>query len=221
MYCTAVQHVPNSDNMASNQECPMEFTNRHKCAFFFVWTRFFLFKRGSGLPKVLICVCWGDFMSCRFGHIDNAYVMPCHITLCYAVIVNAMLCYVTWPVILCRVSMIFHKPNWNIFIVAVNGFPRTCYEVKIAGGLNGYHTLDPEQDGFEPIGVFCNISSTPVTAVVHHNLEEWLHITGYEGRGSYEGQVGTVANVRHDNPDMTLNPRCEQHTALHFEWCKG
>ena len=127
--------------------------------------------------------------------------MPCHSTLCFAVIVNAMLCYVTWPVILCRVNMIFHKPNWNIFIVTVNGYPRTCYEVKIAGGLNGYHTLDPEQDGFEPIGVFCNISSTPVAAVVHHNLEEWLHITGYEGRGSYEGQVGTVANVRHDNPD--------------------
>ena len=67
------------------------------------------------------------------------------------------------------------------------------------------------QDDLEPIGVFCNISSTAVTAVLHHNLEEWSHNTGYEGIGSYEGQLCTVGSIGHDNQDMILNLRCEQY----------
>ena len=70
-----------------------------------------------------------------------------------------------------------------------NGFPTTCHEVQESGGQEGYHTLDPEQDGLDPISVFCNMSSSPVTAVLHHNREEWTHVTGYEDIGSYDGQV--------------------------------
>ena len=49
--------------------------------------------------------------------------------------------------------------------------------------------MDPEQDGLDPISVFCNTSSTPVTAVLHHNLENWTHVKGYEASGSYNAQV--------------------------------
>ena len=73
-----------------------------------------------------------------------------------------------------------------------SGFPKTCQEVQSAGGQEGYHSLDPEQDNLDPISVFCNMSSTPVTAVLHHNLEEWSYVKGYEPPGSYNGQVGCV-----------------------------
>ena len=76
----------------------------------------------------------------------------------------------------------------------MNGFPKTCHEVQILGGQEGYHTLDPEQDGLDPLSVFCNMSGTPVTAVLHHNLEEWIYVKGYEATGSYNGQVGSREN---------------------------
>ena len=68
------------------------------------------------------------------------------------------------------------------------------------GGEEGFHTLDPEQDGLDPISVFCNMSSTPVTAVLHHNLEEWTFVDDYEDTGSYNGEVGSVGCNR---PDLT------------------
>ena len=64
-------------------------------------------------------------------------------------------------------------------------YPRTCNEVP----NEGFHLLDPEQDGLDPISVFCNMSSTPITAVLHHNLENWTTVSGYEEAGSYNGQV--------------------------------
>ena len=57
--------------------------------------------------------------------------------------------------------------------------------------------LDPEQDGLDPISVFCNMSSHPVTAVLHHNLEELTYVHGYEATGSYNGRVGYVENDKH------------------------
>ena len=72
----------------------------------------------------------------------------------------------------------------------VKGLPKTCLEVHKAGGGEGYYKLDPEQDGLDPIFVYCNMSSTPITAVLHHNREEWTHVHGYEGPEMYDGQVG-------------------------------
>ena len=71
----------------------------------------------------------------------------------------------------------------------MTAFPKTCHEVQMSGGIEGYHTIDPEQDDLDPISVFCNMSITPVTAVLHHNLEEWIYVSGYEETGSYNGQV--------------------------------
>ena len=51
--------------------------------------------------------------------------------------------------------------------------------------------LDPEQDAQDPISVFCNMSSSPVTAVLHHNLEKWIHVNDYEPVGSYDGLVSS------------------------------
>ena len=76
-----------------------------------------------------------------------------------------------------------------------NGFPKTCQEVHKLGDHDGYYHLDPEQDGFDPILVYCNISTTPVTAVLHHNREEWTHVHGYNAAGSYDGQVGSVTRI--------------------------
>ena len=81
----------------------------------------------------------------------------------------------------------------------VNGFPKTCHEVQSLGGQEGYHTLDPEQDGLDPLSVFCNMSSTPITAVLHHNLEEWVFVKGYEATGSYNGQVSSKRHLGHRN----------------------
>ena len=74
----------------------------------------------------------------------------------------------------------------------VTGFPKTCQEVQISGGQEGYHTIDPEQDDLDPIYVFCNMSSSPVTAVLHHNREDISYVSGYEAHGSYNGEVGFV-----------------------------
>ena len=68
-------------------------------------------------------------------------------------------------------------------------YPKTCYSVQSAGGLEGVHYLDPEQDNIRPLTVFCNMSGSPVTAVLHHNLEEWTHVTGYDPSGSYNGKA--------------------------------
>ena len=45
-----------------------------------------------------------------------------------------------------------------IFADVVEGLPKTCHEVQISGGDEGYHFLDPDQDGLDPISVFCNMS---------------------------------------------------------------
>ena len=74
-------------------------------------------------------------------------------------------------------------------------FPKTCHEVHNRGGNEGYYKLDPEQDGVDPVYVYCNMSSTPITAVVHHDREEWTYVSGYEGAASYNGQVGSTANM--------------------------
>ena len=68
---------------------------------------------------------------------------------------------------------------------ATSDNPRTCDEVP----NDGLYNLDPAQDGLDPISVFCNTSSTPATAVLHHNFEEWTHVSGYEAAGSYEAKV--------------------------------
>ena len=75
-----------------------------------------------------------------------------------------------------------------------NGFPKTCHEVYNSGGHDGYYKLDPEQDGLDPVYVYCNMSSTPITAVVYHDREEWTLVNGmeFEEAGSYDGQVGFV-----------------------------
>ena len=68
---------------------------------------------------------------------------------------------------------------------AIHGYPRTCSGVS----NEGFHLLDPEQDGLGPISVFCNMSSRPIPAVLHHNRENWTTVRGYEKPGSYNGQV--------------------------------
>ena len=35
--------------------------------------------------------------------------------------------------------------------------------------------------------------SSSVTAVLHHNQEEWTYVSGYEDRGSYEARVSIVS----------------------------
>ena len=37
------------------------------------------------------------------------------------------------------------------------------------------------------------MSSTPVTAVLHHNLQDWTYVSGYEDRGSYNAHVSIVS----------------------------
>ena len=93
------------------------------------------------------------------------------------------------------------NPRWDLclFEDIVFGLPKTCHEVMKSGGREGNHILDPEQDGFDPMPVFCNMSSDPVTAVLHHNLENVTYIHGYEGAGSYNAQVSYVADARHGN----------------------
>ena len=46
------------------------------------------------------------------------------------------------------------------------------------------------------------MSTTPVTAVLHHNREEWTRVHGdqnnYEAAGSFNGQVGFQSNIGYD-----------------------
>ena len=84
---------------------------------------------------------------------------------------------------------------FSSFIDVADGLPKTCFNVRTSGGGDGYYILDPEQDGLDPISVFCNVSRTPVTAVLHHNQENWTHVHGYEDVGSYNGQVRHVTNA--------------------------
>ena len=43
------------------------------------------------------------------------------------------------------------------------------------------------------------MSSNPVTAVLHHNREEWTYVDGYENNyeeaGSFDGQVGITFRI--------------------------
>ena len=93
--------------------------------------------------------------------------------------------------------MIWKITSWCLclFEDIGNNFPKTCFEVEEAGGRDGYHTLDPERDGLNPISVFCNMSSISATAVLHHNLEDWTLVNGTEEAGSYSGRVGYLINV--------------------------
>ena len=52
--------------------------------------------------------------------------------------------------------------------------------VKNSGGQEGCHIIDPEQDDLDPLSVFCNMSSNPVTDMLHHNLQNWTYTSGYE-----------------------------------------
>ena len=72
---------------------------------------------------------------------------------------------------------------------AVTGFPKTCSDVKQSGGQDGYHALDPEHDGLDPISVCCNMSSTPATAMLHHSREDWTYVSGHEERRSYNVSI--------------------------------
>ena len=90
-------------------------------------------------------------------------------------------------------------PDLYSFQDITNGFPKTCQHVKQSGGQDGNYYLDPEQDYLDPISVFCNMSSTPVTAVLHHDLEKWTHVHGYERPGSNNAQVGAVSTLEYDN----------------------
>ena len=99
-------------------------------------------------------------------------------------------------------SLPLHYRQWCVTILffcwskaTVNGFSKTCHEVHKHGGNDGYYNIDPEQDKLDPVYVFCNMSSTPITAIVHHDREEWTFVSGYEKRGSYNGQVGSTANI--------------------------
>ena len=84
--------------------------------------------------------------------------------------------------VLCSIIMSDFYPTGII-----NEYPKSCYGVHD----NGYNTIDPEQDGVDPITVFCNTSSSPVTALLHHNLEDWTLVSGYESPGSYDARVGS------------------------------
>ena len=87
-------------------------------------------------------------------------------------------------------SEIYHSWEYCTYSVlcttgANSHYPRSCHEAQ----HEWYHNIDPEQDGLNPISVFCNLSSTPVTAVLHHNQESSTLVQGYEARGSYNAEV--------------------------------
>ena len=84
-----------------------------------------------------------------------------------------------------------------LFEDIANGFPQSCEEVQKSGGQGGYHISDPEQDGLDPISMFCNMHSIPVTAVLEYNLEDWTLINSSKTAGSYNGQVSYVINIGH------------------------
>ena len=102
----------------------------------------------------------------------------------------------------CKVIIEYHKQyisrrDLYSFKEIANGFPKSCQEVHQSGGQDGYYNLDPVQHNLDPISVFCNMSSTLVTAVLHHNLENWTYVHGYLDPWSYNGQVGSATTVEH------------------------
>ena len=97
------------------------------------------------------------------------------------------------------IELVIFKNICVLFKDIVNGFPKTCQEVQNSGGQEGHHILDPEQDDLDLISVFCNMSSSTVTAVLHHNLEQWSYVSGYDAPGSYHAQVSYVKNIWHAN----------------------
>ena len=101
-----------------------------------------------------------------------------------------------------RSSMTPKFKLFSSFIDVADSLPKTCFNVRTSGGGDGYYILDPEQDGLDPISVFCNVSRTPVTAVLHHNQENWTHVHGYEDVGSYNGQVRHVTNAGLDGNNI-------------------
>ena len=114
---------------------------------------------------------------------------------------HLMMCQLYWNFVNKRHVIGDHA---DVHTAVVRGFAKTCYEVQRSGGQEGYHMLDPEQDGLDPIPVFCNMSSHPITAVLHHNLEELTYVQGYEATGSYNGQVCHVENDRHGHQGPIL-----------------
>ena len=67
--------------------------------------------------------------------------------------------------------------------------PRTCRNVRKQGGGNGWYMLDPDQDGQDEFPVFCNMTSDPITATLHHNQEAGNKVQGYEDPESYVAEV--------------------------------
>ena len=104
---------------------------------------------------------------------------------------------------------------FSSFIDVADGLPKTCFNVRTSGGGDGYYILDPEQDGLDPISVFCNVSRTPVTAVLHHNQENWTHVHGYEDVRSYNGQVRHVTNAGLDGK-ISMSSCC-LHAIISFK----
>ena len=100
---------------------------------------------------------------------------------------------------------------------ATSDNPRTCDEVP----NDGLYNLDPEQDGLDPISVFCNISSTPATAVLHHNIENWTLVDGYESSGSYTAQVrfGQMGQLTHWGRDK-MDAISQTTFSSAFSWMK-
>ena len=94
--------------------------------------------------------------------------------------------------------------------VAISDYPRTCYEVQ----QEGNHNLDPEQDGLNPVSVFCNLSSTPVTAVLHHNQENSTLVQGYEDRGSYNAEVGSKHLPKQCTLAISINDQNMDHNSI-------
>ena len=67
--------------------------------------------------------------------------------------------------------------------------PRTCPDVLKQGGGSGWYMLDPDQDGQDEFPVFCNMTSDPITATLHHNQETGNKVKGYEAPESYVAEV--------------------------------
>ena len=48
---------------------------------------------------------------------------------------------------------------------------------------------DPDQDGQDEFPVFCNMTSDPITATLHHDQEAVKRVKGYEEAESYVAHV--------------------------------
>ena len=67
--------------------------------------------------------------------------------------------------------------------------PRTCPDVLKQGGGSGWHMLGPDQDGQDEFPVFCDMTSDPITATLHHNQEAGTKVEDYEVPESYVAEV--------------------------------